>query len=104
MLGRFCHGDELFERHVAEHLRAEESLQPEAIFAEVVHLPEGRVGNVLLRPVLRGYEIPYLGLSGAASEKQIPITDLRVSVVGDRIVLRLREPRSRDHPEAFQRP
>ena len=38
MLGRFCHGDELLERHVSEHLKAEESLQPEAIFAEVVHL------------------------------------------------------------------
>jgi class I lanthipeptide synthase len=88
MLGRFCHGDELLERHVAEHLRAEEALQPEAIFAEVVHLPEGRVGNVLLRPVLRDYEIPYLGLSGAPAEKQIPVTDLRVSVEGDRIVLR----------------
>ncbi len=88
MLGRFCHGDGLLQQRVEEHLRAEEALQPEAIFAEVVHLPEGRVGNVLLRPVLRGYEIPFLGSSGAPEERQIPVTDLQVSVVGERIVLR----------------
>ena len=88
LLGRFCHGDPQLTRFVEQHLRAEEALRPDAIYAEIVHLPEGRIGNVLLRPVLREYEIPYLGLSGAPREKQIPITDLMVSVIGSRIVLR----------------
>jgi thiopeptide-type bacteriocin biosynthesis protein len=88
LLGRFCAADAVLRRHVEEHLRAEEALDPEAVFAEIVHLPEGRVGNVLLRPVLRRYEIPFLGLSGAIPDRQIPLTDLLVSVVGDRIVLR----------------
>ena len=88
MLGRFCHADEMLDQYVRRHLRAEEDRQPEAIFAEIVHLPEGRVGNVLARPVLRDYEIPYLGCSGAEPERQIPITDLLVSVQGDRIRLR----------------
>src|SRR5262249_21067054 len=88
LLGRFCHGDAQLTRFVEQHLRAEEALQPDAIYAEIVHLPEERIGNVLLRPVLREYEIPYLGLSGAPREKQIPITDLMVSVIGSRIVLR----------------
>ena len=73
---------------VETHLRAEEALQPDAIFAEIVHLPEGRIGNILARPVLREYEIPFLGRSGAPPEQQIPVTDLRVSVAGSRVVLR----------------
>ena len=88
VLGRFCQADAVLRRHVEEHLRAEEALSPDAVFAEVVHLPEGRVGNVLLRPVLRDYEIPFLGCSGAAPDRQIPITDLFVSVADNRIVLR----------------
>ncbi|HKI06526.1 MAG TPA: lantibiotic dehydratase [Thermoanaerobaculia bacterium] len=88
LLGRFCHADPVLCRHVEEHLRAEEALRPGAVFAEVVHLPQGRIGNILARPVLRGYEIPFLGRSGAPPEMQIPLGDLRVSVAGNRIVLR----------------
>jgi class I lanthipeptide synthase len=88
LLGRFCDADPELRRRVEEHLRAEEALDPEAVFAEVVHLPEGRLGNVLFRPVLREYEIPYLGRSGAPLDRQIPIGDLRVSVSDGRIVLR----------------
>lgn len=87
-LGRFCQGDTELARHVSGHLAAEGELDPEAIYAEIVHLPEGRLGNVLARPVLRQYEIPFLGRSSAPAEQQIPVTDLRVSVVGDRVVLR----------------
>lgn len=88
LFGRFCHADPVLTQKVEEHLRAEESHRPDALFAEVVHLPQGRVGNILSRPVLRDYEITYLGRSGAPLEKQIPITDLLVSVAGGRIVLR----------------
>jgi thiopeptide-type bacteriocin biosynthesis protein len=88
LLGRFCHADPQLHRWVEQHLRAEEALEPDAVFAEVVHLAEGRLGNVLARPVLRAYEIPYLGSAGVPAERQIPAADLRVSVRGDRIVLR----------------
>jgi thiopeptide-type bacteriocin biosynthesis protein len=88
LLGRFCHGDDELTQRVRDHLRAEEALRPDAIFAEIVHLPEGRLGNILCRPLLREYEIPYLGRGGAAEDKQIPITDLLVSIQGERIVLR----------------
>ncbi len=89
LLGRFCHADPTLRRHVEEHLRAEEALQPDAAFAEIVHLSEdGRLGNILCRPVLRGYEIPYLGRSGAGTQRQIPVTDLLVSVIGEQIMLR----------------
>ncbi|MDQ3875106.1 MAG: lantibiotic dehydratase, partial [Actinomycetota bacterium] len=98
LLGRFCHADGALCARVDEHLRREEAQRPDAVFAEIVHLPEGRVGNILLRPLLRPYEIPFLGRSGAAPGAQLPVTDLLVSVVGDdfasetggRLVLRSR--------------
>ncbi len=90
LLGRFCHGDAALREGVERHLRVEESFRPDALHAEVVHLPEGRVGNVLLRPLLRGYEIPFLGTSGAPEEGQLCVQDLLVSVVDGRVVLRSR--------------
>jgi len=98
LLGRFCHADGALRARVEQHLRLEEAQRPDAVFAEIVHLPEGRVGNILLRPVLRSYEIPFLGRSGAPPEARLPVTDLLLSVVGDgvasgaaeRLVLRSR--------------
>jgi thiopeptide-type bacteriocin biosynthesis protein len=93
LLGRFCHGDARLAAEVARHLRAEEAQRPGAIFAEIVHLPQGRTGNVLLRPVLRDHEIAYLGRSGAPAERQLAITDLTVAVESGRVVLRTRDGR-----------
>lgn len=90
LLGRFCHGDASLAAHVQRHLRAEEAMRPEVVFAEVVHLPDGPAGNVVLRPTLRGYEIPYRGRSGVAAERQIPFSDLLVSVRSGRVQLRSR--------------
>jgi len=88
MLGRFCHADPAIHAGVEKHIAAEEALRPGACFAEIVHLPAGRIGNILARPVLRQYEIPFLGRSGALSDRQIPLDDLLVTVSGDRIRLR----------------
>ena len=90
LLGRFCHADETLHEFVRAHVQAEEARHPERLFAEIVHLPDGRIGNILCRPVLREYEIPYLGRSGAPADRQIPVTDLLVSVRDDRIMLRSR--------------
>jgi thiopeptide-type bacteriocin biosynthesis protein len=88
LLGRFCHGDAALTQFVRDHLRSEESSDPDAVFAEIAHLPEGRIGNILLRPLLRDHEIVYLARSGAPTERQLPITDLMLSVAEDRFVIR----------------
>src|SRR6185295_17104916 len=87
-LGRFCHADPDVRRLVEDHVRTEEALQPDASFAEIVHLPEGRIGNILRRPSVREYEIEFLGESGAPAARRIPITDLLVSLRGDTLVVR----------------
>jgi thiopeptide-type bacteriocin biosynthesis protein len=86
LLGRFCHADGALRARVEQHLRLEEAQRPDAVFAEIVHLPEGRVGNILLRPLFRSYEIPFLGRSGAPPQAQLPVTDLLLSVVRDGVV------------------
>ncbi|HEU4729479.1 MAG TPA: lantibiotic dehydratase [Kofleriaceae bacterium] len=88
LLGRFCHSDRALHDAVVANLAAEEALRPDAVFAEVVHLADGRLANISARPVLRRHEIVYLGRSGAPREHQLPLTDLMVSVRDGRVVLR----------------
>jgi len=87
MLGRFCSSDHELDTLVRSALREEEAQDPDAVYAEVVYLPEGRIGNVLCRPVLRDYEITHLGRSGAPPDRQLPCDDLLVTVRGSKIVL-----------------
>ncbi len=87
LLGRFCHGDPRLHGEVRAHLRAEEAQSPGVVFAEIIHLPEGRVGNVLARPVLRDYELVLLGRSGAPAARQLSVDELTLRLDGDRVVL-----------------
>jgi thiopeptide-type bacteriocin biosynthesis protein len=83
LVGRFCHGDDQMKSATRELLAHEASLDPVAIFAEIVHIPPNeRSGNFICRPTLREYEIPYLAHSAVAPEKQILVSDLLVSVDG----------------------
>lgn len=87
LLGRFCHGDRRLYEAVRAHLRAEEAHAPGVVFAEVVHLPEGRIGNILARPVLRDYELVLLGRSGAPPDRQLSVDELTLRLDGERLVL-----------------
>jgi hypothetical protein len=88
LLGRFCHTDEGILKHVKDIISKEEAFFKDKIIAEIVHLPESRIGNILHRPVLRKYEIPYLAKSSVAPEFQILPEDLMISVKSNRIFLR----------------
>ncbi|MDR2585933.1 MAG: lantibiotic dehydratase family protein [Prevotellaceae bacterium] len=89
LLGRFCHVDEHIYNTVRNFVQEEDqSLPDDKLHAEVVHLPESRIGNILARPVLRPYEIPYLAKSGVDAPFQLGIDDLLVSVKKGKFVLR----------------
>ena len=88
LLGRFCHADKPTDTFVREITQKEGEMNPNVIMAEIIHLPESRVGNVLIRPVLRDYEIPYLAKAAVPEEYQLKPQDLLVSVKGNRVVLR----------------
>jgi lantibiotic biosynthesis protein len=68
-------------------LEEEQANFPDAILAEIVHLPAARIGNILMRPLLRNYETPYLAQSGVAHTHQILVTDLYVSIKQNTVVL-----------------
>lgn len=99
LLGRFCHLDEQVLNHTLAIIQKEALLNPDVIYSEIVHLPESRIGNILLRPVLRPYEIPYLAKTGIDFVEPFGVAnpvhngvlspdDLVVSVKNNRVVLR----------------
>jgi thiopeptide-type bacteriocin biosynthesis protein len=90
LLGRFCHSDPAIEHWTRKLVDREQAHEPDAILAEIVHQPQGVMGNVACRPVLRDFEIVYLGASGAPADRRIPIDDLLVSEHDGQIVLRSR--------------
>jgi thiopeptide-type bacteriocin biosynthesis protein len=87
LMGRFCHGSRPLEAAVRRHLAREAELYAPAVVAEIVHLPDERLLNVVGRPVLREHEIPVLGRSGAEPDQQIHLDDLWLRLADDRVVL-----------------
>ncbi|CCN81365.1 putative Lantibiotic dehydratase [Vibrio nigripulchritudo SFn27] len=87
LLGRFCHLDDELKHNVRQHLKKEEAQSEDVIFAEIVHVPEGRDCNVIARPHLRDYEIVFLADSSLPDENQIPLSDLYVWVEDSKVKL-----------------
>ncbi|MFY7911754.1 MAG: lantibiotic dehydratase [Emticicia sp.] len=87
LLGRFAHGNDEISAISKEIAEIEQNKNPDIIFAEIIHLPESRTGNILLHPVFRKYEIPFLGKSSLPIENQILLQDLYVSVKSGKIIL-----------------
>lgn len=88
LLGRFAHGAPEILQLVKQIAQREQDNQNEAALAEIVHLPESRTGNILMRPVFRTYEIPYLAKPSVSKEHTIGVSDLMVSVSQGNIYLR----------------
>jgi hypothetical protein len=86
LLSRFAHLDKNIYNFIDEVIEKEQ--EEDAIFAEILHLPESRTGNVLYRNNTREFEIPYLAQSLLPQEQQITISDLMVSVRNGKIILR----------------
>ena len=88
LLGRFCHLNENIETLCLDIASKEQELSPDVILAEITHLPESRVGNILFRPVLRKYEIPYLAKASVENDYVIPLSDLYISVFNGKLRIR----------------
>lgn len=86
VLSRFGYGSEEIKEIIEDVVEAEEQLSQDIIIAEILHLPEGRIGNILLHPEYRKNKIPFLTGIGL-SEGSIPITDLLIGVRNNMIVL-----------------
>ena len=87
LIARFGFMDPAVQELCVQQAAEDQAGYPGAIVAEIVHFPQGRIGNVLLRPHFRDYEITYLGSSSLPPERQIRVSDLYIGPKGDRLVL-----------------
>ena len=88
LLGRFCCGDQHLLEKSREIAKKEQANNPEAIYAEIVHIPQSNVANISCRPAMREYEIVYgPGDSSLSCDKQINCNDLYLKVIKKRLVL-----------------
>lgn len=88
LMSRFGDADSQLAERIRQCAHDDEAHHPDVILAEIIHFPESRAGNILHRPALHQYEIPYLGKASVPPDFQIPLSDLFVSVRQDRIILR----------------
>lgn len=88
LIGRFGHGNAAIAEIINTITEHEELQANDSILAEIVHLPESRIGNILSRPEMRNYEMAYLAKSNKENQFQIKISDLYVSVRNGNIILR----------------
>lgn len=89
ILARFSCADPQLRSYLTAIMKAEEECNPDVIFAEIVHIPEDtRLTNIVMRPRLRAYEMPFLCQSATDAEFSIPASDLLIKIRDGRIVLR----------------
>ncbi len=89
LLGRFTTLDPAIHQWCSDIAASEQAtFLEDTLLAEIVHLPENRTGNILMRTAFRPYEIPYLAQSSVGENFQIPLQDLLVSVRGGALMLR----------------
>lgn len=98
LLGRFGHGSEELKNLLKDLTKKESEMNLGFTIAEIVHLPESRIGNILRRPQLKEFEIPYLGKSNLPMNQQIPLEDILVTVKNDTIYLRSKKLKTRILP------
>jgi len=88
LMARFAGGSQDLETRLQKAAEKEQSLYPDLILAEICHLPDARSLNVIKRPKLHQYEIPYLSTSCLAPAFQIQPSELMVySPDGVQIIL-----------------
>lgn len=80
LFSRFCYSDKNLYKFVNKIIKRETEAQKDKLIAEIGHLPEARVGNVLMKPDFRNYEIPYLARSLKPYKFQLPLDDLTIKL------------------------
>ena len=88
LLARFSHLHPDIEQLIKAITRKEQALERDAVLAEISYLSDARMGNISARPNIREHEIVYLSLSKIPKEKQLPVSDLMLSVRNGQLLLR----------------
>jgi thiopeptide-type bacteriocin biosynthesis protein len=84
---RFGARDAVIAGHLQKTVEREDAYLDDTIFAEVVHLPTPRHGNVSTRASIRSYELVLSGSGSVAPAFQLRPDELSIAAVGGEIIL-----------------
>jgi thiopeptide-type bacteriocin biosynthesis protein len=87
LMARFGHFGEEFGDYISQHIKKDITDNPDWIDAEIVHLNAGE-GNIVIRPSLVEYELPFACFSTKNTKFQLQISDIYVSLKNNAFVLR----------------
>jgi thiopeptide-type bacteriocin biosynthesis protein len=87
LLARFANTNNEIKKVIKKIAEFEQAQIPNKILAEIIHLPENRIGNILSRPSTRAYDIPYLTKSSVGTQNQIQVQDLTIKIKNNTIIL-----------------
>lgn len=90
VLTRFAGNDTQIDKLIETIVDKESVFSDEGnyISAELVHLPEDNFGDLLKRPLIRNFFLPYITTSSLEVDRKIDLQDLVVSVANDIILIR----------------
>ncbi|NAW50037.1 hypothetical protein GNY06_01050 [Elizabethkingia argentiflava] len=86
MISRFSNETNAYKKEIQEIIDIE-TYDQEILHVELVHLPNQKAGNILLRNIPRNYELPYL-TQPRADINVIDLHDIYIRLVKGKIVLR----------------
>lgn len=86
-LGRFASGNSEIENLCTKIAEFEDSLVAEEIHAEITHVPNPKIGDILFHKPFHKYEIPYLVQSKTNDSNTINIEDLYLGIENDEFVI-----------------
>lgn len=100
LISRFEYLDSKIENFVNEINKRDELYYKDCIVAEVMHLPEDRIGNIQMHPNNRQYGICYLSSPTTKYVKKIiPIDNITISVYhGQEVILKSKKNKKRIIP------
>jgi thiopeptide-type bacteriocin biosynthesis protein len=87
LMGRFSAVDEEIAEAARGMAKVLEAQYPDVIFAELLHLANPHTDNINRRAQIYQYELPITATSHLPASQQIPLSDLYIKVVDNKVML-----------------
>lgn len=86
-LGRFAHSNNKIFRLCAKMAEFEENIDNRTINAEITHIPNTEIGDILFHKSFHKYEIPYLINSKTETKLTIDLDDLYLGIENEEFII-----------------
>ncbi|MDB5122353.1 MAG: hypothetical protein JWP94_482 [Mucilaginibacter sp.] len=87
LMGRFTVADPEIAAAARRMAREQEAANPGIIFAEILHLSGPHTDNVNRRETIWSYDLPLTAVSTLPEERQIALSDLKIRVENNKVLL-----------------